>query len=80
MKKNFYSHTVRDLESGLFVVLLVALSLTAIGCQVFSKKPASEASLDAELSKTTPPSAPIPMANGEPQKGFEQEPAGTTNS
>lgn len=60
------------------LAVLVLMVLVATGCQLLNKK--SESELDAQLSKSAPPSAPIPLADGEPQKGFEQEPAGVPNS
>ncbi len=68
-----YPHTFFNL--GSFFIMMVCLVSFLSGCQYFSKS-ASESSLDAQLSKTSPPSAQIPMANGEPQKGFEQQPSG----
>ncbi len=53
-------------------LLGIFFSLTA--CQWMRKD--RESNVDAQLSKTEPPSAAIPMANGEPQKGFEQQPSG----
>lgn len=74
---NLHPHTFLHLGSLLLMIYLLA---TLSGCQIFSKKATPESSLDAQLAKTEPPTAQIPMANGEPQKGFEQEPKGEPNS
>ena len=66
---------MRISKAKLTVMVFILLGVT--GCQLLNKK--NESELDAQLSKPRPPSAPIPMSDGEPQKGFEQEPAGVPN-
>ena len=72
-----YPHLFSRLGS-LFLVIFISFLSVLAGCQLLPGK-SNESSVDAQLSKTEPPAAQIPMANNEPQKGFEQEPSGTNS-